>query len=120
MATTLQPAQSEAFQRALAAHSATLSPAERNAFVQAHGSAEVAVAMAARCDDDHRLRSKSRRFAGVIGQSVQGLKRYFHVVDTCVSSHPEVAALVWGGVKLAIEVFLIPVHIKTVGCLFTA
>jgi hypothetical protein len=32
------------------------------------------------------------------------MKPYFDVVDTLVSSHPEYAAFVWGGLKLVVQV----------------
>jgi hypothetical protein len=34
---------------------------------------------------------------------MKGLERYFKVIETVVSSHPEIAALVWGGMKFVIE-----------------
>ena len=36
---------------------------------------------------------------------VQKFSIYFIVVDTCVSSNPEIAALIWGGVRFVIQVF---------------
>ena len=39
---------------------------------------------------------------------LESIQQFSQVVDVFVSSHPEVAALVWGGVKLALLVILIP------------
>ena len=35
---------------------------------------------------------------------LESIQQFVMVVDTFVSSHPEIAALVWGGVKLALLV----------------
>ena len=39
---------------------------------------------------------------------LESIQQFSQVVDVFVSSHPEVAALVWGGVKLALLVRLLP------------
>ena len=39
---------------------------------------------------------------------LESIQQFSKVVDTFVSSHPEVAALVWGGVKLTLLVILYP------------
>ena len=39
---------------------------------------------------------------------LESIQQFSQVVDVFVSSHPEVAALVWGGVKLALLVKLLP------------
>ena len=39
---------------------------------------------------------------------LESIQQFSEVVDIFVSSHPEVAALVWGGVKLALLVILHP------------
>lgn len=39
---------------------------------------------------------------------LESVQQFYQVVDTLVSSHPEFAALVWGGVKLALLVSLPP------------
>ena len=39
---------------------------------------------------------------------LESIQQVSQVVDVFVSSHPEVAALVWGGVKLALLVILLP------------
>jgi hypothetical protein len=39
---------------------------------------------------------------------LESIQQFSQVVDTLVSSHPEFAALVWGGVKLALLVLLPP------------
>lgn len=39
---------------------------------------------------------------------LESVQQFSQVVDTLVSSHPEFAALVWGGVKLALLVLLPP------------
>lgn len=39
---------------------------------------------------------------------LESIQQFSQIVDTFVSSRPEVAALVWGGVKLALLVILLP------------
>ena len=39
---------------------------------------------------------------------LESIQQFSQVVDVFVSSHPEVAALVWGGVKFALLVILLP------------
>ena len=39
---------------------------------------------------------------------LESIQQFSQVVDTFVSSHPEVAALVWGGVKLTLLVIHLP------------
>lgn len=91
-----------AFSRALVAHLGTLSDHEKILF--SHGNPESVLELATRCDSDHAQRSRSRRWAGVFCDAMNGLKRYFHVIETVVSSHPEIAAIVWGGFKFVLEV----------------
>lgn len=54
--------------------------------------------------------------SGVKGQSIgsrlctilQAVRDFSDVLDTYVSSHPEIAALVWGSVKLTVKVSILP------------
>ena len=39
---------------------------------------------------------------------LESIQQFSQIVDVFVSSHPEVAALVWGGVKLALLVIILP------------
>lgn len=92
----------EAFQTALQAHLKGLSEREKELF--SGGTAESALDFAKHCDDDHAVKSKSRRFARAICGAVEGLRGFFVVIEITISARPEVAALVWGGVKFIIEV----------------
>ena len=92
----------EAFQIALQAHLKGLSEREKDLF--SGGTAEAALDFATRCDDDHAVKSKSRRFARAICGAVKGLQGFFVVIEITISAKPEVAALVWGGIKFIIEV----------------
>ena len=40
---------------------------------------------------------------------LESIQQFSQIVDTFVSSHPQVAALVWGGVRLALLVVLLPI-----------
>ena len=54
-------------------------------------------------DEEHQ-KSAGRRYLKRFATIVQNFSTYFIVVDTCVSSNPEIAALVWGGVRFVIQV----------------
>ncbi|KAI6747494.1 hypothetical protein HG530_015874 [Fusarium avenaceum] len=54
----------------------------------------------AQLDRESQLR-KGRGIAGRLSSILQSVQRFSTVVDTFVSSRPEIAALVWGSVKLA-------------------
>ncbi|SCV61374.1 uncharacterized protein FFFS_15943 [Fusarium fujikuroi] len=54
----------------------------------------------AQLDRESQLK-KGRGIAGRLSSILQSVHRFSAVVDTFVSSHPEIAALVWGSVKLA-------------------
>ncbi|KAH6874589.1 hypothetical protein B0T10DRAFT_205440 [Thelonectria olida] len=53
----------------------------------------------AQLDDSNRSR-KGRSIASRLHSVLQSVREFSAVVDTLVSSHPEIAALVWGSVKL--------------------
>jgi len=57
----------------------------------------------AQLDRESQLK-KGRGIAGRLSSILQSVHRFSVVVDTFVSSHPEIAALVWGSVKLAMLV----------------
>ncbi|EIN05484.1 hypothetical protein PUNSTDRAFT_137596 [Punctularia strigosozonata HHB-11173 SS5] len=57
-----------------------------------------------RIDRAHKEGSLARRCIDRLGAVLQGLQRFFATVDTLVSSHPDVAALVWGGLRFIIAV----------------
>jgi hypothetical protein len=54
-------------------------------------------------DQEHQA-SRGRRYAARFAAVVNGFQTYFDAVDTLVSSHPEVAALIWGGLKFVVQV----------------
>ena len=57
----------------------------------------------AQLDRDNQLR-KGRGIASRLYSILQSMQTFSTVVDTFVSSHPEIAALVWGSVKLTMLV----------------
>ena len=78
-----------------------LSEPEKDMF--SGGTAEAALALSSCCNNDHALRSKSRRFAAAICKVVEGLKGYSGIIEAAISARPEIAALVWGGIKFIIK-----------------
>jgi hypothetical protein len=81
---------------------AMLSDHQRRTF--ANGDAKQALDAARRLDDDNRDDSRFRSSMSTVNDWIVGVQRYFSVVDTFVSAKPEVAALVWGGIRFLIEV----------------
>jgi hypothetical protein len=79
-----------------------LTPDEREAF-KPSSLAEV-VADVQRLDLEHRARSRTRRFVDRLNTIVTGLQCYFTAFDTVVSSHPDIAGLVWGGLRFIVAV----------------
>ncbi|KAI0451730.1 ankyrin repeat-containing domain protein [Xylaria acuta] len=56
---------------------------------------------------DYKNRSRRGQSVGSrVSKVLQSTRDFCAVVDTCVSSHPEIAALVWGSVKLTIQIVL--------------
>ena len=92
-----------AFSTALTTYITSLPDTERAPFQAAH-SAEDVLAEATRFDRSHQEKSSVRAFGTRYLRMVDGLRGYFSVIDTVVSSHPEVAACVWAGVRFIIEV----------------
>lgn len=101
-ATAMHSSDNLAFQKALDAHLSTLLESEKLVF--AGGTPEAALQSAAELDADHRGKSRLRKWAGVLTKLVNSLDQYLKVVDIMVSSRPEIAALVWGGLYFVIEV----------------
>lgn len=95
------PSTNEAFLRALRKHQETLSPHEIALF--STGTAEAALHLATLCDQGHTVRSKSRRFSKAICGAVDGLRRYFKVIEIAISANPQFTALIWGGLVFIIE-----------------
>jgi hypothetical protein len=81
---------------------AALSDHQRRTF--ANGDAKQALDAARRLNDDNRNDSRFRSSMGTINEWIVGIQRYFGVVDIFLSAKPDVAALIWGGIKFLIEV----------------
>ena len=97
---TLLP--NEAFLYALEEHMSTLTPAEQGIFI--NSSPESLLDEVRRLDAQHATRSKARKYTDRFVKIVESLRPYFATIDTLVSSHPDVAALVWGGLRFVIRV----------------
>lgn len=54
--------------------------------------------------DDENAKRKSRCCAGRLIGVLESVQQFTSIVDTYVSSHPDVAALVWGTIKFALLV----------------
>lgn len=58
--------------------------------------------------DQENAKRKSRCVAARISPLLESVQQFSGVVETFVSSHPQVAALVWGSVKLVLQVNPLP------------
>ncbi|RBA12849.1 hypothetical protein FPRO05_14071 [Fusarium proliferatum] len=65
----------------------------------------------AQLDRESQLK-KGRGIAGRLSSILQSVQRFSTVVDTFVSSRPDIAALVWGSLKLAMLVTDAPSHLR--------
>jgi len=54
--------------------------------------------------DEENSKRKSPCVAARVAQLLDAIQQFSGIVDTFVSSHPQVAALVWGSVKLVLQV----------------
>jgi hypothetical protein len=54
--------------------------------------------------DDENAKRRSRCVASRLCGILESVQQFSSIVDTFVSSHPEIAALVWGSIKFALLV----------------
>ena len=91
-------------QQALQEYEAILSDEERKE-LHAQGSPDAMAAIKfATLIDNNCISRRSRCLGQRLVTFLETIQQFTQVVDTFVSAHPEVAALVWGGVKLALLV----------------
>lgn len=66
--------------------------------------ADAVLVFTAELDCSPSQQRKGRGIATRLHSVLQSVREFSAVIDTFVSSHPEIAALVWGSVKLTIQV----------------
>ncbi|KIW32264.1 uncharacterized protein PV07_03824 [Cladophialophora immunda] len=95
----------ESLKQALKTFETVLSDDRRQLYQQACAKPDVTsvVAFVTRLDEDNSGRAR-RCFAPRLLTFLNATRQFSDAVDTFVSSHPQLAALVWGGVKTAILV----------------
>lgn len=90
--------------QALADYESILSDDDRK---QLHnqGTPDIMAAMNFTTVIDRECNERRRRCMGTrLMPFLESIQQFSQIIDTFVSSHPEVAALVWGGVKLTLRV----------------
>jgi hypothetical protein len=92
----------QTFLFALQRHLDALSPQEQADF--ASKTPEDVLAAARALDEAHRSRSRTRRYLDRFSRIVRAFQGYFAAVDALASSHPDIAGLVWGGLRCIIAV----------------
>ncbi|RYP28744.1 hypothetical protein DL767_007087 [Monosporascus sp. MG133] len=100
-----RPVVDEALQRALHEFKSTLTDEQRR---ELHGTtavpdADSVLIFTAQLDNKNR---KGRSVASRLHTVLLSVQNFCSVVDTFVASHPEIAALVWGSVKLTMQIIV--------------
>lgn len=54
--------------------------------------------------DQENAKRKSRCVAARISPVLEAIQQFSGIIETFVSSHPQIAALVWGSIKLVLQV----------------
>ncbi|TQN69704.1 hypothetical protein CSHISOI_05772, partial [Colletotrichum shisoi] len=106
-----QDGNQDGLKHALAVFQATLTDGERAKLQSLKGTsrdADSVITFTADLDRANPAR-KGRSIATRLFLLLQIVQQFNQIVDTHVSSHPEIAALVWGSVKLAFTVRTLPV-----------
>ncbi|KAI0055544.1 hypothetical protein BV25DRAFT_1895091 [Artomyces pyxidatus] len=89
------------FQAAFEAYKKRLLPEELEDFRPS--SPQEIIAQANKLNADHRKKSRARRCIEMVSELVQPLEAFFSAVDNGVSSHPEVAGIVWGAIRFVVQ-----------------
>jgi len=54
--------------------------------------------------DQENAKRKSRCVAARISPLLESIQQFSGVIETFISSHPQIAALIWGSIKLVLQV----------------
>lgn len=82
-----------------------LSEEQRRDFVQFHGVPDVDAVMVFTAKLDHRSKQRAgQSFASRLYNILLSFANFCNIVDTFVQSDPNIAALVWGSIKLTMMV----------------
>lgn len=94
------------FNKALDAFVESLAPDERALFSSC-SSAEQLLADVRRLDPISKDRARGRGFLKRITVFGEKLAPYFEVIGIIISSNPQYSAVVWGAIRLVLQVFMI-------------
>lgn len=92
----------EIFQEALKRHEQKLSPAQRQAFLNA--SATGLISIIEGLNDQHQKESVVRNAAVKVQGFLTVVDGYLTVVGICIQHNPDISSLVVGGLKLFVDV----------------
>lgn len=94
----------EQLERAIHEYETVLSDEDRKQ-LHSQGSPDAMAAINLTAEIDRRCNNRRSQCIGPrLITFLESIQQFSQVVDTFVSSHPQLAALVWGGVKLALLV----------------
>lgn len=98
---------SQPLQEALHSFQGILSPEQRNSFLSSKVIPDAAAVITFTAEvDNENAKRRTRCVASRLCGFLESVQQFSAIVDTFITSNPGVAALVWGGVKLAILVSL--------------
>jgi len=66
--------------------------------------------------DQENAKRQSRCVSARISPLLESIQQFSGIVETFVSSHPQIAALNWGSIKLVLQVSELPATLKQMSC----
>jgi hypothetical protein len=93
----------KAYAQALEEHLATLTDEEK-AYFTSKSSTPDDILQFAKAMDAERSTRRSTRLTDVFVTTVDKLRGYMDVVESMITAKPELTALIWGGIKIIIQV----------------
>lgn len=98
------PEPEESLRLALRDFQEVLSPEQKHIFTQSGVPDPRAVIVLTTEIDKENAKRRSRCVAARISSFLESVQQFSSIVDTFIQSNPKIAALVWGGVKVALLV----------------
>lgn len=100
-----------ALTQALDEYKAILTDAEKAVLKSHHGHPDASAVITLTVDIDRENHNRRSRCVGArLITFLESVQQFTTIVDTFVSSNPNIAALVWGGVKVALLVMSLPLR----------
>lgn len=109
LANAARPKPEVALTQALYEYNAVLTDEQKKVLQSHHGPPDVSAVITLTVDIDRESSGRRSRCVGTrLITFLESVQQFTTIVNTFVSSNPHIAALVWGGVKLALLVMSLP------------